>query len=309
MSDAAKPADWRQNNTTLLERQLEGLLKNWLRVQEAMERVITAYEDNKEVTSERIRFVYWLFEWAINSVASSGIPYAFGEPLHDVQKSTRQILQEAKSLNSYIASVQNAENPGARLSDLASAQESATKISSQLKATIESMKYTGYYPRSVINTAEHDLQAVNAVSDDIASSLQDAKSWDASKAAYDEAEADEKSLSQAISQTEEQLKNLKFLEAELELDARILSEPFPSLAAAGGIHAASASYSLHFAKHVPTPAKPQSSAIQTPAAPSEKLAATGSNTQDIWIASAALLACGIAAEAIKKGRERRSRGK
>ncbi|MBQ5521002.1 MAG: hypothetical protein IIT91_02875, partial [Aeriscardovia sp.] len=150
--------------------------------------------------------------------------------------------------------------------------------------------------------------------------LKVAKDKAATEASYAKAMALTQSLSQTVSQMTAQLKNLDPIGEELNLDSKILSEPLASSmpAASPAVHhgAIPASYVPSAGGMNPSSPTSPSAASNRQSSPSEpsptsskRLAATGSSAEDIEIASAVLLAGGIAVEAIKKSRGRHARNK
>ncbi|MBO6003359.1 MAG: hypothetical protein J6P35_00025, partial [Aeriscardovia sp.] len=195
-------------------------------------------------------------------------------------------------------------------------QNAADNAVSTAKQAISSMKAAGY-SQTDINNANYDLETAKTAQSDIATALQDANDQASTEASYAKAMALAKSLSQSISQLTEQLNNFSPVQEELNLDSKILSESFAFAAtpSATSHSTTSASYAPAAAgsKASPMGAPLTSSEWNSPSAEtstsSNNLAVTGSSAEEAEIASAVLLASGIAVEAIKKSRGKHIRNK
>ncbi|MBQ1299105.1 MAG: hypothetical protein IIY27_01415, partial [Aeriscardovia sp.] len=213
----------------------------------------------------------------------------------------------------------SASTPEDAVTDLTSAQASVQQAITKARSAISSMKQAGYSQESIAN-ANGDLSGAGAVQTALTDALKVAKDKAATEASYAKAMALTQSLSQTVSQMTAQLKNLDPIGEELNLDSKILSE---SLASSMSAASPAAPQGVLPASYVPSaggmnsssPTSPsaasnlQSSPSEPSPASSKRLAATGSSAEDIEIASAVLLAGGIAVEAVKKSRGRHARNR
>ncbi|MBQ5493084.1 MAG: hypothetical protein IIT79_00660, partial [Aeriscardovia sp.] len=159
--------------------------------------------------------------------------------------------------------------------------------------------------------------------------LKAANDQTATEASYTKAEALAQSLGQKVSQTTSQLQNFEPIGEELNLDSKILSEAFAFSAASSPVshsavptsYAPSAGGTKLPSAEVPSTATASNSTASglksssseassaSSSSSSDQLAVTGSSAEDMEIASAVLMAGGIAVEAVKKSRGRHARNR
>ncbi|MBP5785859.1 MAG: hypothetical protein J6V96_02040, partial [Aeriscardovia sp.] len=211
------------------------------------------------------------------------------------------------------------------VTDLTSAQTSVDDAIAKAQSAISSMQQAGYSEASIAS-AKFDLSSAEDVQNALTSALKAAKEQTATEASYTKAEALAQSLDQNVSQTTSQLQNFEPIGEELNLDSKILSEAFAFSAASSPVshgavptsYAPSAGGTKLPSAEVPSTATASnstasglqsSSSEASSASSSDQLAVTGSSAEDMEIASAVLMAGGIAIEAVKKSRGRHARNR
>ncbi|MBQ1424956.1 MAG: hypothetical protein IIY98_02390, partial [Aeriscardovia sp.] len=274
---------------------------------------------------------------ANNSEAAANV-YALAQEILSDAKQAKQDIDDAQSaavkpalwakgaVTADMASAPGATTPGDAVADLTSAQTSVEDAIAKARSAISSMQQAGYSEASIAS-ANFDLDSASAVQSALASALKAANDQTATEASYTKAEALVQSLGQKVSQTTSQLQNFEPIGEELNLDSKILSEAFAFSAAsspvshsavptsyapsAGGTKLPSAEVPSTSTASNSTASGMQSSSSETSSASSssDQLAVTGSSAEDMEIASAVLMAGGIAVEAVKKSRGRHARNR
>ena len=201
-----------------------------------------------------------------------------------------KIENDAEGANSDLANAMSSTDPSEAVKYLSSSQDLVSNALAQAKDAIASMMDAGYSKQSIAS-ATYDLETGNATVKALQNALNDANNWAATNASYAKEKATVADLSESISQMTKQLSNLESIAEELEVDSKILAEPFAWMPSTS-----KASYS----SAVP------SSAERSSQPSSKNLAITGDDAVDVILAAGGLAGLGLVTEAIKKNRERRS---
>ncbi|MBO6019216.1 MAG: hypothetical protein J6P06_01970, partial [Aeriscardovia sp.] len=198
---------------------------------------------------------------------------------------TSQILSDANGANGELKGAEAALDPQAAAPYLQNALKEVEKAIGTSTSAINQMANAGFSTTSQAD-ARIDLDSAQIVKMDIENALDQIESWQAENEATTKAQLLVSELTSDIASTKDALGAYGQMGSDLQLVSKVLAEPFAEAAGAKA-----AAYTVE--KAAPTSKKP--------------LASTGSSAQDVEIASAILLAGGIAAEAVKKMRERRER--
>ena len=142
-----------------------------------------------------------------------------------VHNAAMKIENDAESANSDLANAISSTDPSEAVKYLSSAQDLVSNALAQAKDAIASMTDAGYSKQSVAS-ATYDLETGNAAAKALQNALNDANSWAATNASYAKEKATVADLSESISEMTKQLSNLESTAEELEVDSKILAEPF-----------------------------------------------------------------------------------
>lgn len=207
-----------------------------------------------------------------------------------VHNAAMKIENDAESANSDLANAMSSTDSSEAVKYLSCAQDLVSNALAQAKDAIASMMDAGYSKQSIAS-ATYDFETGNAAAKALQNALNDANSWAATNASYAKEKATVADLSESISQMTKQLSNLESIAEELEVDSKILAEPFAWMPSTSKAYYLSAVPSLAERSSQPS---------------SKNLAITGDDAVDVILAAGGLAGLGLVTEAIKKNRERRS---